>query len=82
MRLIYEKTGEEVKAGDLVSSQDGELFRLDFYREPHKPSSTGRVYVTRMVEQGGQLEFFPSVVGAKWIEREDGWVDYQLETNG
>ena len=79
MRLIYEKTGEEVRAGDLVSSQDGELFRLDFYREPHKPSSTGRVYVTRMVEQGGQLEFFPSVVGAKWVEREDGWVDYQLE---
>ena len=82
MRLIYEKTGEEVKAGDLVSSQDGELFRLDFYREPHKPSSTGRVYVTRLVEQGSQLEFFPSVVGAKWIEREDGWVDYQLESHG
>lgn len=81
MRLIYEKTGEEVKAGDLVSSQDGELFRLDFYREPHKPSSTGRVYVTRL-EAGCQLEFFPSVIGAKWIERTDGWVDYQLEAQG
>lgn len=79
MRLVYEKTGDPVMAGDLVSSQDGELFRLDFYREPHKPSSTGRVYVTPTAG-GCQREFFPSVVGAKWIEREDGWADYQLES--
>lgn len=78
MKLIYEKTGEQVQAGDLVSLQDGELYRLDFYREPHKPSSTGRVYITPE-GGGGQRELFPSVIGAKWIEREDGWVDFQLE---
>jgi len=81
MKLIYENTGEPVKAGDLVSAQDGELFRLDFYREPHKPSSTGRVYVTRL-DGGRQRELFPSVIGAKWIERTDGWIDYQLEAQG
>jgi hypothetical protein len=76
MRLIYEKTGQDVRAGDLVTTRDGEEFRLDFYREPHKPSSTGRVYITPTAG-GGQLELFPSVIGAKWIEREDQ-ADFQL----
>jgi len=36
-------------------------------RPPHKPGSTGRVNV-RSKLHGWEQEFYPSVVGAKWIE--------------
>jgi hypothetical protein len=76
VKLIYTKTGQPVNAGDVVTTRDGSEYRLDFYREPHKPSSTGRVYITPLAG-GCQREFFPSVIGAEWIEREDGWVSCQ-----
>jgi len=70
MRLIYEKTGVEVKIGDTVEVGGGKatIERID---KPWKPSSTGRVGVRY---PGGSLsyrEYFPNVVGAKWVERED-----------
>ena len=66
MKLMNNK-GRELVAGDIVKSFRGELYRFDFAREPHKAGSTGRVYVTPC-EGGRQREFFPSVIGAAWIE--------------
>lgn len=72
MRLIYEQTGEPVNVGDVVrtASQDSPLI-VRHIQEPRKPSSTGRVYVEPKGGEGWR-EYFPSVIGAKWIERTDG----------
>ena len=76
MRLIYEDTGEEVKTGDNILMKDGSCWIVDFFREPHKPSSSGKVYILPAGEidglrMAGGREFYVSVIGAKWIERED-----------
>jgi hypothetical protein len=39
--------------------------------KPHKPSSTGRVYVKWQDENRGTGEYFPSVFGLYWVDRED-----------
>lgn len=68
--------GQEVKVGDRVRvhNQDEPMMVVQV-QFPHKPESTGRV----IVSPDGQSEdwrtwatYFPSVVGAEWIEREDG----------
>jgi hypothetical protein len=70
MRLIYTKTGEPVRLGDHVETFRGERAILLGMSEPHKPSSTGRVYI-QLEESKASREFFPSVIGADWIERTD-----------
>jgi hypothetical protein len=52
--LVHEETNEEVEAGASVTSFRGEPDVVKGGTPPHKPSSTGRVWVN-----GG--EFFPSV---------------------
>ena len=65
MKLLNQQ-GQPLKAGDIVQTFRGEAYRFDFGREPHKAGSTGRVYVTPL-EGGSQREFFPSVIGAAWV---------------
>jgi hypothetical protein len=50
--LVHEETNEEVEAGASVTSFRGEPDVVKGGTPPHKPSSTGRVWVN-----GG--EFFP-----------------------
>lgn len=76
MRLVYQMTGEEVQVGDKVTLRDGELVEVTYFREPHKPSSSGKVSVRQMsdVEPGEYVcdrEYYVSIIGAEWIERED-----------
>lgn len=68
-RLINEETGAEIKVGDRVFSETKEYTLLSF-TAPHKPSSTGRIYVEPANGEGMRREFFPSVVGAKIVEHE------------
>jgi hypothetical protein len=70
MRLVFKETGKEVKVGDVVSLKDGNA-RVNYFREPHKPASEGKITVEWLNGKGGTAEFFVSVVGAEWIERED-----------
>ena len=58
-----------VKEGDEVCTRDGEIWIVQpgIGRPPHKPSSTGRIWVKRKDEDWGQ-EFFPSVFNCKWEE--------------
>ena len=42
----------------------GEPLTLTGMAPPHKPSSTGRVYVT--AQFGTKGEYFPSVIGGEW----------------
>ncbi len=71
MRFIYKSTGTEVKVGDnLDIGRDGEVeaVRVTFFREPHKPDSSGKVCVN---DGHGDAEYYVGVIGAEWIERED-----------
>lgn len=54
-------------AGMKVITSRGEEGKLDFWRSPHKPSSTGRVYIT-LDGCSSQSEFFPSVIGGEFRE--------------
>jgi hypothetical protein len=69
-KLINEETGAEIQVGDKVTSSGGDEYILQSFKEPHKPSSTGRVYVKPASGEGMSREFFPSVIGAKIVEHQ------------
>lgn len=69
MRLVYEATGKEVKVGDKATLKDGEQVTVTYFVKPHSPASSGKVTVR--TEDGGNREYYVSIIGAKWIERED-----------
>ena len=70
MLLVYSKSMKPVSEGDLVHV-DGDAYFVEQIIKPHKPSSTGRVYCTSMCERKYFAQWFPSVIGAEWIDRED-----------
>lgn len=71
MRLVYEESGDApVQIGDTVHVSGVPYFVYSITK-PHKPSSTGRVICQAMTDRPWFCEWFPSVIGAKWIERED-----------
>ena len=71
MRLVYEESGDApVKIGDPVIVRGTPYYVMGII-EPHKPSSTGRVLCKAMTEEAWLCEWYPSVIKAKWIERED-----------
>ena len=70
MRLVYKTTGTEVKVGDVVTTSRGEKCTVTYFRPPHKPSSEGKISV-RTEGCSFDSEYFVSVIGAEWIERED-----------
>ncbi len=65
LKLIDEKTGKELNIGDKVKTFRGEEAELQGWCEPLKPTSTGRIYI-KLKE--GVREFFPSVIGACFVE--------------
>jgi hypothetical protein len=71
MKLIYDTTKAPVNTGDVVHLSDGSAHIVYRVVEPHKPSSTGRVQLQSMCERKYYNEFYPSVIGATWIDRED-----------
>lgn len=72
MKLIYSNTKTEVQIGDVVRTHNHvALMTVKRITQPHKPGSTGRVYVRPIGEDRGGGEYFPSVIGAEWIERTD-----------
>jgi hypothetical protein len=56
--------GYTVQVGDKATSFRGENYRITGGRAPHKPESTGRVYVKN---RSGEREFFPGVFDLKWV---------------
>jgi hypothetical protein len=71
MRLVYDESGDaQVQVGDVVHVR-GIPYTILALREPHKPSSTGRVICQSMTEEKWLTEWFPNVVHAHWIERDD-----------
>ena len=72
MRLIYLSNDEEVKQGDIVEIRGIKHKILDF-SPPHKPSSSGHIYVQRFTDTSSRdvNRYYVGVIGAEWIERED-----------
>lgn len=69
MKLVYKATQQPVKLGDKVKTKEGSTLTVQYFCEPHKPDSEGKV--TIIGEVGGASEYYVSVIGAQWIERED-----------
>jgi hypothetical protein len=70
MQLVYENTTSPVQIGDVVHLKNKSYY-IQAVIEPHKPSSTGRVWCISMDERKHFNEWFPSVIGAEWIGRTD-----------
>lgn len=58
-KLISTKNGKDVSLGSKVVSFRGEEARLDFFRPPRTPFSSGRVHVTW--NDGVGQEYYPEV---------------------
>jgi len=73
MKLIYKHTGGRVRVGDRVILGDGEEATVLGIIEPHKPSSTGRVQVrvAGPAFHPFNAQYFPCVIGARWVGRTD-----------
>lgn len=69
MKLVHDATGEEVKVGDNAVTFTGEPCVITGFQRPTSPASTGRVTVRFTDDSEGS--FYPGVVNATWIERED-----------
>ena len=65
MKLVYDDTGRCVMEGDTVKTFRGDLCEIVSFVKPHKCSSTGVIYVK---QNNTIIGFYPSVVGATWID--------------
>jgi len=67
MKLVSEKTGKEATKNMQVRTFRGELCKLTGWEEPHKASSTGRIYIR---EKGATADraYFPGVCGLRFVE--------------
>tara|TARA_R110000822_G_scaffold92140_10_gene212127 strand:+ start:1394 stop:1600 length:207 start_codon:yes stop_codon:yes gene_type:complete len=68
MKLIYEKNSSEVKTGDVAHTFRGEPVVVTGWQHPRHEGSTGKVYCASMDGRGWQMEWYPSVIGAKWVD--------------
>jgi len=65
LTLMFVKSHLPVQTGEVVNLGDGRIATVTGGRPPHTENSTGRIYVR--FENGVTGEFFPHVVGAKWM---------------
>ena len=72
MKLVYESNYQPVLVGDITKTFRGDLVKVLGICEPYSPASTGRVIVQFVSDHPDNgREFYPGVIGAKWIGRTD-----------
>ena len=64
---LVHANGASVQVNETVKSFRGEDYIITGGASPHKPASTGRVWVTDA--HGNNCEYYPSVFGMKWEAR-------------
>lgn len=67
--LVYKKTGNIVRPGDIAVLDDGEYVLVRRIREPRHKGSTGRVSVSYLIDGEwacDEMEYYPGVIGAEW----------------
>lgn len=72
MKLVYSKNKCPVCVGDRIVI-DEEQYEVKFFSKPHKPAASGKVTVAPagFNDFEHDREFYVSIIGAEWIERED-----------
>jgi len=70
MKLVNKLTGNEVLVGHKIMLSTGNVVTVTSIQEPRHGGSTGRVYVKYPISKN-EIGFYPSVVGAHWVDRED-----------
>ena len=65
-RLVHIKTGEPVAVGAAANLRNEPGWTISGGRAPHKPGSTGRVWV-QDPRTSAEREYFPGVVDAQWM---------------
>jgi hypothetical protein len=68
-KLIDRNTGERIELGYTITTFRGDTYKLIGLRPPHKETSSGRVILDWC---GGEVEYFPGAIGAKFIEEKGG----------
>lgn len=67
MKLTYKATGVEVAVGDKITL-DSVVNTITDVVAPHNPNSTGRVYLRAPGVHSRDRGYFPSVIGAHWVD--------------
>lgn len=65
MKLVDEKTGKEIKKGDIVTSR-GEKWKVISWTAPRHSGSSGKVYAEKLDSDWSQ-ELYPGVFGLKFV---------------
>ena len=66
MRLINNKTGQEIKVGEVVHTHLGKAAIVTGWQHPEHEGSTGRVFVRTMQDNAFEMSYYPSVINAQW----------------
>ena len=66
-KLVHQLTQKDVWQNELVQDRDGQNYVIKGGNPPHKPSSSGRIWVTDITNTHNR-EYFPSVCGLKWTQ--------------
>lgn len=76
-RLVTKDDGTEIPIGSTLKNNDGTEFILKGWRRPHKASSSGRVFVSKVLKNIGERteevferHLFPHVFGLKIVDHE------------
>lgn len=67
--VLVTEDGKTIHAGEILHCREGHEYIIRSGYAPHKPASTGRVYVTHIASDNG-YEYYPSVLGLRWIPYE------------
>jgi hypothetical protein len=67
-KLVYEGTNNEVHVGDCTKTFRGEMVRVKRIVEPRHDGSTGRVLVRYLGGRGYEMEYYPGVIRAHWVD--------------
>ena len=65
-RLVHKDTGKEVLIGATLKGRNGDVTLIGF-RKPHKPSSSGRVFV-EAVDDTFEQSLFPHVFDLEIVD--------------
>lgn len=63
--LVNNSSYDHVAIGDFVMTRNGEVAKVLGWSAPHKPSSTGRIYVEWA--DGSKNEYFPGVFDTTFV---------------
>mgnify|MGYP001169385359 FL=1 len=66
-KLVHQLTEKDVWQNELVQDRDGQNYVVKGGMPPHKPSSSGRIWVADITNTHNR-EYFPSVCGLKWTQ--------------